>query len=1257
MIDLIVERVGWTLLHSVWQFAVIAVCVLIVNSAAGLFTATQQARFRYATGCLAMVAMVVVSAATFFFQPSPDLIVATDRVNIDGLNSTPEIQLERAIAVVAPQFDQTSSESEIVTAAPAAAPTMVATETMWQRVERSCHGRIHLLVTLWGLGAVLFSLRPLSSCWEMRRLRQVGHQPVSQDVDQHAVRIAKQLGIMRKVTVRISSRVNVPIAFGILKPIVLLPVYVLSELTPEQVDLILAHELAHIRRRDFLANALQTMIESVFFYHPVTWWISRAVRIEREHCCDDLAMTTHGGDRIEYARTLLAIDEQRACSPVLAMAASGKSVRGSSLRNRIHRIIGHSHRSSAASWLAVLGLFILGLLVVATWLSANQAVAAEGDDPKKTESMTAINIRVVDQEGKAYATTIHQAQDVHSEEISRLKQWSPKRNEESIKLKGLATGKQTLIADALGGRPTIFTVEVPDSPSDQVHTIVLDEGTNLKYGLPRDPLECRMQVVEKPVENPGDKIDSTLALEFTNATDHPIRLPMFTMTTLQQRLFIPRTLHGGVIEIKAHTTKRLTLSWREILQNCVWTGRNEQISEPWPPNDPPKGQAYFRFNVGAMGLLPVALPTPESMLVEPETDADAEEDTGADTGAGTGAGTGPANNTNKEAQVEMDGDDKRDLMPAGFSADVLPPSMPLGNFGRIPTQDWRPAPEAAATRPKPGTEELDWIDAEYYLQYRIRIEQNDRNGKPTSAAIPLLYLDIRNKGDIQFGIEMHQSCHRVTVDGTEFTRVDQPWAGYDPMPQDGEVLTIPFLLTRDWRDSKDESRPLRLTAGKHSVQIGLSLYEINLQKSWPGRRTTQRHLRTRAIKIAIPKTSGGTETADLTIENIRRELIVYPRFHAPEVTENLKRLVQRGQPESGDYLVSVTGRGTEMAPDPASSAIAKLWDRLTRAQIDRYLRESMEHFVRMRPEYPCEIEAGIAVGARFRTGYHGLPHGTSKLNSKTTTRHFLDGKMVGEPFNYDLHTTVSRWIKTGELKPGEHVIRLETDYEFERNDERFTGTIRSPEYRFKMVGDDPMRNEMIVVPEDKESLKQIADSIVIVELEVGSATGLEGWKPQVRWNSSKTLQFGSLHTPSILVSPLPYDLCFYPVIRIDGTDDSIRAAPIIVPAGQSESRYLLVENVQKFAPLLRQHADEDGFVSAEVALMPSRSIALSYPHIKKYLGLPLFSQTVRLRIDHDGTTQPPNAASKGSSGWDDATDVNDQVGQIRIGLPPKGEIE
>ena len=275
-----------------------------------------------------------------------------------------------------------------------------------------------------------------------------------------------------------------------------------------------------------------------------------------------------------------------------------------------------------------------------------------------------------------------------------------------------------------------------------------------------------------------------------------------------------------------------------------------------------------------MGLLPVALPTPESMLVEPETDADAEEDTGADTGAGTGAdtgaGTGPANNTNKEAQVEMDGHDKRDLMPAGFSADVLPPNMPLGNFGRIPTQDWRPAPEAAATRPKPGTEDLDWIDAEYYLQYRIRIEQNDRNGKPTSAAIPLLYLDIRNKGDIQFGIEMHQSRHRVTVDGTEFTRVDQPWAGYDPMPQDGEVLTIPFLLTRDWRDSKDESRPLRLTAGKHSVQIGLSLYEINLQKSWPGRRTTQRHLRTRAIKIAIPKTSGGTETADLTIENIRR---------------------------------------------------------------------------------------------------------------------------------------------------------------------------------------------------------------------------------------------------------------------------------------------------------------------------------------------------------------------------------------------------
>ncbi len=101
-----------------------------------------------------------------------------------------------------------------------------------------------------------------------------------------------------------------------------------------QLELILAHELAHIRRHDYLVNLLQTLVETIFFYHPAVWWLSRQIRNERENCCDDVAMATVGS-RADYGRALLAIEELRATSPSLSLAAHGGS-----LLARIRRIAG-----------------------------------------------------------------------------------------------------------------------------------------------------------------------------------------------------------------------------------------------------------------------------------------------------------------------------------------------------------------------------------------------------------------------------------------------------------------------------------------------------------------------------------------------------------------------------------------------------------------------------------------------------------------------------------------------------------------------------------------------------------------------------------------------------------------------------------------------------------------------------------------------------------------------------------------------------
>ena len=119
-----------------------------------------------------------------------------------------------------------------------------------------------------------------------------------------------------------------------MKPVVLLPASALAGLTPQQLEAILAHELAHIRRHDYLVNLLQTLVETLLFYHPAVWWLSRRIRIERENCCDDLAVSLCG-DPCTYARALADLEALRGPARSLAMAANGGS-----LLQRVRRLLG-----------------------------------------------------------------------------------------------------------------------------------------------------------------------------------------------------------------------------------------------------------------------------------------------------------------------------------------------------------------------------------------------------------------------------------------------------------------------------------------------------------------------------------------------------------------------------------------------------------------------------------------------------------------------------------------------------------------------------------------------------------------------------------------------------------------------------------------------------------------------------------------------------------------------------------------------------
>jgi uncharacterized protein involved in exopolysaccharide biosynthesis len=181
--------------------------------------------------------------------------------------------------------------------------------------------------------------------------------------------LRRRLGVSRPVRLLKSALVEVPTVIGWLRPVILLPAVSLTGLTPGQLEALLAHELAHVRRLDYLVNAFQCLVETLMFYHPVAWWISRYVREERENCCDDLVIKVCG-DRLAYARALATMEGLRGELPELAFAASGGS-----LLNRIRRLLGASSETGSASIRQLSGVALLGIGLLLVVLGVRLAVS------------------------------------------------------------------------------------------------------------------------------------------------------------------------------------------------------------------------------------------------------------------------------------------------------------------------------------------------------------------------------------------------------------------------------------------------------------------------------------------------------------------------------------------------------------------------------------------------------------------------------------------------------------------------------------------------------------------------------------------------------------------------------------------------------------------------------------------------------------------------------------------------------------------
>ena len=307
-----IRALGWTLLHFLWQGAAVAALLASLN----LVLRRSSPQLRYLLAGASLLAMLALPAATF-------MVLRAERPA--GPAPAPRARIEAAVATEA---------------SAAAGPSAVPARTF--DLDGRVEAILPALVALWGSGVLLLGMRSLGGLGLVRRLSRSGLQAPPPALEATLARLAQALRVSR-VCLYESALVGVPTVVGWLRPAILLPVGALAGLSAQQLELILAHELAHVRRHDYLVNLLQSAAETLLFYHPAVWWVSERMRVEREHCCDDVAVAACGS-AVRYARALVELEGLCSDAPAFAMAANGGS-----LLDRVARLVGRAPEPSRAA--------------------------------------------------------------------------------------------------------------------------------------------------------------------------------------------------------------------------------------------------------------------------------------------------------------------------------------------------------------------------------------------------------------------------------------------------------------------------------------------------------------------------------------------------------------------------------------------------------------------------------------------------------------------------------------------------------------------------------------------------------------------------------------------------------------------------------------------------------------------------------------------------------------------------------------------
>jgi beta-lactamase regulating signal transducer with metallopeptidase domain len=299
---LTMHSLGWALVHSLWQASALAAI------AAAAIALCRRASTRYVVGVAMLSLLLAAPVATFFFlrrsaSTTPEILIAS------------AAPLHPADGTLTAASASTQPFSSIVSAGNSA----------WL-VD-------NWLVELWLIGVAFFSLRSAGAFFLLERQHRRRTTQVRGKVLDMCLVLEQSLGLKGVIRFCECTWLQAPAVVGWLRPVVLLPITALTGLSPSQLESVIAHELAHIKRLDAFVNVFQICVETLLFYHPAVWWLNKRIRAEREHCCDDMAIELCG-NAVDYARALTLMEEWRS-APLLAMAGN----RGP-LSERIVRLLG-----------------------------------------------------------------------------------------------------------------------------------------------------------------------------------------------------------------------------------------------------------------------------------------------------------------------------------------------------------------------------------------------------------------------------------------------------------------------------------------------------------------------------------------------------------------------------------------------------------------------------------------------------------------------------------------------------------------------------------------------------------------------------------------------------------------------------------------------------------------------------------------------------------------------------------------------------